>query len=261
LRMGVMLCHGPQGVIDRLDNHIVGFGFSPSSFGRRVQAAGIDRQNRFRGVVTTTAARRALLPSLLVLTWFFAAPKLLPAQGAGSYRVNTKESRIEIQLFRGGLLGGLGDNHLIALIRFSGKADFSPADGWTAGLLGESASLEVIDPWGTAADRKEVQDTMLGPTQLDVKHFPSIKLHSVSFNPTGHDTTWRMVGDVELHGVARREQFSLDCHQIGDKLQIRGKKAFRLTDFNIQPFSTAFGTVKIKNDFEVTYDILLDRIY
>lgn len=211
--------------------------------------------------MTISAARRVLPFFFLVLVSFPASPKPLSAQGAGCYRVNTKESRIEIQLFQGGLLGGLGGNHLATLKHFSGTANFSPADGWTADLLGESASLEVIDPWANAADRKEVQDTMLGPTQLDVKHFPSIKLHSVSFNPAGHDATWRMIGDVELHGVTRREQFSLDCHQIGDKLQIRGKKTFKLTDFNIQPFSTAFGTVKIKNDFEVTYDIVLDRIY
>lgn len=185
---------------------------------------------------------------------------MLLAQGPGSYRVDAKASRIEIQLFRGGLLGGLGGNHLIALDHFSGKAYFSPADGWTAELLGKSASLEVIDPWANAADRKEVQDMMLGPTQLDVKNFPAIRLHSASFSPAGQDTAWRMTADVELHGVTRKKQFSLDCHQIGDKLQIRGKTTFKLTNFNIQPFSTAFGTVKIKNDFEVTYNIVLDRI-
>ena len=244
-----------------MDN-IVWFGFSTGSWGRRLRTAGIDLQNRFCGVVATTAARRAPLPFVLVLAWFLAASTLLPAQGVGSYRVNTEQSRIAIQLFKGGLLGGLGGNHLINLNRFSGKANFSPADGWTADLLGESASLEVIDPWGNADERKEVQETMLGPTQLDVKHFPSIKLHSVSLNPKGQeDTIWQMIGDVELHGLTRREQFSLDCHQIGDKLQIRGKRTFKLTDFNIQPFSTAFGTVKIKNDFEVTYDIVLDRIH
>ncbi|HET9179727.1 MAG TPA: YceI family protein [Terriglobia bacterium] len=185
---------------------------------------------------------------------------MLPAQGPGCYRVDAKESRIEIHLFRGGLLGGLGGNHLITLDHFSGKANFSPADGWAAELLGESASLAVIDPWAGAADRKEVQETMLGPTQLDVKNFPVIKLRSVSFSPTEQDAAWRMTAAVELHGVTRREQFSLDCQQIGDKLQIRGKTTFKLTNFNIQPFSTAFGTVKIKNDFEVTYNIVLDRI-
>jgi polyisoprenoid-binding protein YceI len=211
--------------------------------------------------VTTAASGRAVLLFFLVLASFAAAPKVPKAQGSETYRVDTKESRIEIQLFSGGLLGGLGDNHLIALKHFSGKASFSPDDGWTADLLGESGSLKVIDPGASAAERKDVQDTMLGPTQLDVKNFPAIKLHSVSFDVTDHDDAWRLIADIELHGVTRKAQFSLECHQIGDKLQIRGKKMFKLTDFNMQPFSAALGAVKIKNEFEVTYNIVLERIY
>ena len=101
---------------------------------------------------------------------------------------------------------------------------------------------------------------MLGPTQLDVNHFPSIKLRSVSFDPTNQDTAWHLVAEVELHGVTRKVKFSLDCQQVGDKLQIRGKKMFKLTDFDVKPFSTAFGAVRIKNDFEVTYNVVLERM-
>ena len=134
-------------------------------------------------------------------------------------------------------------------------------DGWTADLSGDAASLKVVDPWGNPSERKEVEDTMLGPTQLDVKDFPSIKLHSVSFDPTAQDTAWHLVAEVELHGVTRKVQFSLDCHATSERLQISGKKMFKLTDFNIQPFSTAFGAVKVKNDFEVTYNVVLDRVH
>ena len=102
---------------------------------------------------------------------------------------------------------------------------------------------------------------MLGPTQLDVKNFPAIKLHSVSFDPSSQDTAWKLVAEVELHGVTRKVRFELDCHDTGSRLQIRGKKMFKLTDFNIQPFSTAFGAVKVKNDFLVTYNVILDRIH
>jgi polyisoprenoid-binding protein YceI len=175
--------------------------------------------------------------------------------------VNTKESRIEIHLFKGGFLGALGDNHLITLTHFSGTANLSQADGWEADFSGDATSLKVIDPWGNPSERKEVEDTMLGPTQLDVNNFPSIRLRSVSFDPTDQDTAWSLLAEVELHGVARKVQFSLDCHQIGDKLQIRGRKMFKLTDFNIQPFSTAFGAVKVKNDFLVTYNIVLERVH
>lgn len=205
--------------------------------------------------------RRTTLPSLLVMMVIIFGPIPLSGQIAGIYRVNTKQSQIEIHLFKGGFLSALGENHLIALTHFSGTADLSPASPWKADLSGLAASLKVIDPWGDSAERKEVQQTMLGPDQLDVSHYPRIELHSLSFDPTGQETTWHLMADIKLHGVTRKERFSLDCHQVGDQLRISGKKMLKLTDFNIQPFSKAFGAVKVKNGFEVTYNIVLDRTH
>jgi polyisoprenoid-binding protein YceI len=244
-----------------LKNHCVGFHLFLGSYGRQLRVAAGLFQNKHFSSLAAAAFQGAPLRLFLVLGLLLAGPELLPAQVSGSYRVNTKESQIEIHLFKGGFLGALGDNHLISLTHFSGTANLSQTDSWTADLSGEATSLKVIDPWGNSSERKEVEETMLGPTQLDVSHFPSIKLRSVSFDPTSQDTAWHLVAEVELHGVTRKVRFSLDCQQVGDTLHIRGKKMFKLTDFNIQPFSTAFGAVKVKNDFEVTYDIVLDRIH
>jgi polyisoprenoid-binding protein YceI len=243
-----------------LKNHRVGFHFFLGSYGKQLRTAAALLQNKHDSSLAAVAVQGAPLRFFLVLALLLAGSELLSAQVSGSYRVNTKESRIEIHLFKGGFLGALGDNHLINLTHFSGTANLSQADSWTADLSGEATSLKVIDPWGDPSERKEVQDTMLGPQQIDASHFPSIELHSLSFDPVGHETTWHLVANVKLHGVTRKAQFSLDCKQIGDKLHIRGKKMFKLTDFNIQPFSTAFGAVKVKNDFEVTYNVVLDRI-
>lgn len=203
--------------------------------------------------------QRNFLVALLGLTGLIVCPMLLAAQVSGIYRVDTKKSQVEIHLFKGGFLSALGDNHLIALTRFSGMADLSRTIPWKADLSGYAASLKVVDPWGSLSERKEVEETMLGPEQLDVSRYPMILLHSLTFDPTDQDTTWHLVADVELHGVTRKENFSLFCRQIGDRLRIRGKKMLRLTDFNIQPFSRAFGAVKVRNQFEVTYDITLER--
>lgn len=205
-------------------------------------------------------ARRFPLPLLAFLVWYSAGTLPLGAQVAGTYQVDPTESKIEIHLFKGGFFSSLGDNHLISLTRFSGTALLSPSSDWKADLSADTASLKVIDPWGDPDERREVEETMLGPQQLDASHFPKIELHSISFDPTSQDTAWHLLANVQLHGVTRREQFSLDCQQIGDKLQIRGQKMFKLTDFNIQPFSKAFGAVKVKNEFEVTYNIVLHRI-
>ncbi|HZT69500.1 MAG TPA: YceI family protein [Terriglobia bacterium] len=204
--------------------------------------------------------RRFPLPLLAFLIWYSAGSRPLGAQVAGTYQVDPSESKIEIHLFKGGFFSSLGDNHLINLTRFSGTALLSPMSPWKADMTADTTSLKVIDPWGNPDERKEVEETMLGPQQLDASRFPKIELHSVSFDPVSQDTTWDLLADVQLHGVTRREHFSLDCQQFGDKLQIRGRKMFKLTDFNIQPFSKAFGAVKVKNEFEVTYNIVLHRI-
>ncbi|HXH51474.1 MAG TPA: YceI family protein [Terriglobia bacterium] len=243
-----------------MKNHRVGFHFFLGSHSTQVRTVAALTQDKYYSPPDAFAVRGGCLRCLLVLALLLAGSELLSAQVSGAYRVNSKESRIEIHLFKGGFLSALGDNHLIALTRFSGMAHLSELDGWNAELSGDAGSLKVVDPWGEPSERKEVEDTMLGPTQLDVHNFPSIKLHSVSFDPTDQDTAWHLLAEVELHGVTRKVQFSLDCKEIGDKLHIRGKKMFKLTDFNIQPFSTAFGAIKVKNDFEVTYNVVLERI-
>jgi polyisoprenoid-binding protein YceI len=214
-----------------------------------------------RASFSAVAVQRAPMLLFLAVALFAGGPGPLSAQVSGSYRVNTQESKIEIHLFKGGFLSALGDNHLISLTRFTGKADLAKTGSWTADLSADAASLKVIDPWGNPTERKEVQDTMLGPDQIDASHFPSIELHSLLFDPVDHDKVWHLVANVKLHGVTRKVQFSLDCHEIGNKLQIEGKKMFKLTDFDIQPYSTALGTVKVKNDFLVTYNVVLDRIH
>lgn len=204
---------------------------------------------------------RQSLPALLMAVLFLGAAGPLCAQVSGKYGVNARESQIEIHLYKGGFLSSLGEDHLIMLTRFSGTADLSMTGPWTAELTGEAASMKVIDPWGDPAERKEVEQTMLGPRQLDVKRYPLIELHSISLDSTDHVAAWHLEANVRLHGVTRKVKFSLDCQQAGDRLEIRGKKMFKLTEFDIQPYSAGFGAVKIKNAFEVTYKIVLDRIH
>jgi len=243
-----------------LKNYIVGFEFSLGLVHEQSQVARFFLQRKFFPCIAAFAAQGIYWAPLLVLAVLIVCPIELLAQVAGIYRVDTKDSHVEIHLFKGGILGSLADNHLITLTRFSGTADLSRTSPWRAELSGYADSLKVIDPWGDPSERKDVQQTMLGPQQLDVSQFPVIGLHSVSFDPTGEDSAWHLTADVKLHGVTRKENFALDCHLAGDQLRIHGKKMLKLTDFNIQPYSRAFGAVKIKNEFEVTYDIVLNRV-
>ncbi len=192
---------------------------------------------------------------LMAATW----PARAAAQSSGSYQVDSKASHIEIHLFKGGVLSALGDDHLIALASFSGTAQLGDGKPWWVRMLAKAGSLTVLDPGASPSERQEVADTMLGPNQLDVKNYPAIKLRSSSIIRREDSPTWSLLAEVTLHGVTRQVEFPLDCQENGDRVRVRGKKDLRLRDFNIQPYSAAFGAFRVKNEFEVTYDITLER--
>jgi polyisoprenoid-binding protein YceI len=193
----------------------------------------------------------------------FLVPVLLVgrcwAQVTGSYSIEPQSSHIEIRVFRGGLLGGLGDNHVVALETFSGTADAAAGSPWRVHVLGELGSLRVVDPPASASTREQVQQTMLGDTVLDVSRYKTIELQSRSLAPGETDRSWRMLADLTLHGVTRQVEFPLSWEQGGDRLRVRGGRKLLLRDFSIEPPRVAMGTIKVRNEFELIYDITLQK--
>lgn len=182
------------------------------------------------------------------------------AQTPGFYRIDLPASRIEIRVFRTGFLSGLGDNHQIALQQFGGTAEGDPATGWKAHVVGEAASLKVVDPGSAPSTREEIQRTMLGPEQMEVQRFPKIEMETVASKPGPEKQTWNLEVQLTLHGVSRRVEFPVTWSEKAETLRVRGKKSLRLRDFNIQPISRGWGAVKVRNEFEVVYDIALRRV-
>jgi polyisoprenoid-binding protein YceI len=200
----------------------------------------------------------------------FAIPAILSAllaalpgpscgQTPGTYVIDSGASRIEIHVFRAGVLGGLGDDHVIVLHRFSGRADSSNGKLWTVSVVGEAGSLQVTDPRASDSTRRKVQQTMLGPTQLDAARYPKIDLRSQRLVPGNREGNWLMTTDLTVHGVTRRLELPLSCNQNGERLHVSGKATLRLRDFDIRPIRLALGAVQVSNEFELIYDVDLRR--
>jgi len=185
--------------------------------------------------------------------------KFSEGKAAGGYEMDAKASRVEIHIFRTGALSGLGDNHQIRLTRFSGTASGAGGEPWQVQVVGEAASLLVLDPNLSDSARREVQETMLGASQLDVSRYPRIEIKSRSVAPGEAAGSLLLKADLTLHGVTRAVEFPLAWSQGERRLSIQGKKQLYLRDFGIQPIRKFFGTLQVRNDFEVVYDLQLDR--
>jgi polyisoprenoid-binding protein YceI len=211
------------------------------------------RENRFLRA-RPAAAGIAGLALILAVTGSAAA------QTPGTYQIDPHASRIEVDVFRGGLLGGLGDNHVILIADFSGATTGSRDGKWQVNVVAQSASLTVADKGISDSTRQQIQNTMVGPSQVDAARFPTIELHARAEIPGNAPQNLQVEGELTLHGVRRRVEFPVVWSQNGDSLRVEGRAKLRLRDFNIEPISRGLGTVKVKNEFAVIYSITLHRV-
>lgn len=131
------------------------------------------------------------------------------------------------------------------------------------GSLGEPAAphlqiafdarrMRVLDhPALSASDREEVQTRMLGPDVLDVRQFPWISYHSLTIERVDGGG-WLVRGELNLHGQVH----PLTVKAVLVKNHYTGSVTCRQSDFGIEPVSVMGGIVKVKDEIEITFDIV-----
>jgi len=98
--------------------------------------------------------------------------------------------------------------------------------------------------------RAQIQETMQGSQVLDVVHFPEIRFQSTRVEPKGPDH-WIVHGNLALHGKDRPTAVEVTLK--GD--HYRGSAVLKQTAFGITPVTVAGGTVKVKDEVKIEFEI------
>jgi polyisoprenoid-binding protein YceI len=85
---------------------------------------------------------------------------------------------------------------------------------------------------------------------LDVGHFPEIRFQATSVERKGPDH-WIVHGNLALHGKGRPIAVEVP---LNDE-RYRGSASLKQTDFGITPVTVAGGTVKVKNEVKIEFEI------
>ena len=161
--------------------------------------------------------------------------------------LDTARSSMTIRVGRTGVFSFAGDNHLVRAPLASGSVNEA---GKHIEFKVQSKSLRVEDP-GTAADKKaQIQERMLGPDVLDSEHFPVIQFRSTSIS--GAPADLRVAGDLTLRGQTR--PIEAKVQEIA-KGHWRGAASLKQSAFGIKPISIAGGTVKVKDELKLEFEI------
>jgi polyisoprenoid-binding protein YceI len=184
--------------------------------------------------------------------WFGTA--IVVALGTASAQqqaIDIQKSVVTVRVYKAGVFSAFGHDHEIAAPVADGKADTTTHH---VELRMDAGALRVRDSKASEKDRNQIQTTMLGPEVLDSEHHPEIVFRSTEAEPTGQGS-WSVHGALTLHGQTRPVTVKVterDGHYIGNSL-------LKLTDFGIKPVRIAGGTVKVKDEIRIEFDIQLAR--
>ena len=167
---------------------------------------------------------------------------------AETRQIDTTQSKLTVFAYKSGLFSGFADDHIIdAPIAGGTVSDTSPL---SVAIEVQARDLKVRDPNLSASKRDEVQKRMAGPEVLDTQTFPSIAFESTAVQPNGADR-WTVTGRLTIHGQTRPVTFATTLANG----RYRGTVTLKQRDFGITPISIAGGTVKVKDELKIEFDI------
>ena len=163
--------------------------------------------------------------------------------------IDTQRSTVTVRVFKSGLFRAFADDHIVQAPLVEGSLDDSATPH--VQIVIDARRMRVLDPGLSAKDRQEVQGRMLGPEVLDVNRFQWISFHSVAVQRL-EAGGWLVRGELDLHG--RIHGVLVNVKPEGG--HYKGSVPVRQSDFGIVPISVAGGTVKVKDEIVIDFDIV-----
>jgi polyisoprenoid-binding protein YceI len=178
------------------------------------------------------------------LVWVFSAV-------AQQRAIDTGRSVMTVRVYKAGLLSALGHDHEIAAAIAGGSVDATTRQ---VEVHAHVAALQVRDPKISDKDSAEIQSTMLGPEVLDSGRFPEIVFRSTAAAPAGPGS-WRVQGNLTLHGETHL--VDVEVRETGGHYV--GTARFKQSEFDIKPVKVAGGSIRVKDEVRIEFDIQLAR--
>ena len=213
---------------------------------------------------------QALVLAVLALV----APLVSPAQdllaGAANdpvqYRIDSESSWLRVLVYRGGILRGLGHNHVISLNDLAGKVSV-PQDPLQATLMLEFKVADlVVDETGSRAlegddfrgqiSQKAIAGTrvnMLGKKLLQGEQFSSIQIRSGQI--TGSMPNIEIQATVFVKAAKFTVAFPARVTLSQESFVASGEAEIRHAEIGLSPFKAGFGTLKVRDTLVLKYEI------
>ena len=175
------------------------------------------------------------------------------------YEINPVLSRLTLKVHATGLLSAFGHSPTIVARDVSGEIGVpdGPSGSASMELTIMAASLAVSDDV-KESDRREIEHTMRTEV-LQVDKHPEITFKSSDVTGAAPGPgSFRVVieGTLTLRGISHPQQIEAQVNITGDRLSANGQCQVRQSDYGIKPVSVVGGTIKLKDEIDLSFDIV-----
>ncbi len=184
--------------------------------------------------------------NVLLIVAVVCGPASAAPGSADERLVDTERSTVTVRVFKSGLFRAFADDHIIQAPLEEGTLDDPPH----IQIVIDARRMRVLDPSLSAKDRQYVQARMLGSEVLDVNRFQRITFHSLAIERL-NSGRWLVRGELELHGQFRE----MTVNVLLQNGRYKGSATVRQSDFGIVPISIVGGTIRVKDEVRVDFDI------
>jgi polyisoprenoid-binding protein YceI len=162
--------------------------------------------------------------------------------------IDTFRSTVTVRVYKSGFFSHFAHDHRIKAPIASGTLD---VERRSVALTFKTAEMQVADEEGSDSEHHEIEATMKSPKVLDVERFPTITFKSQSITNASEDH-YQVKGELTLHGVSRQTSVPVRVEH-GRYL---GSATLKQTDYGIVPVKIAGGTVKVKDEIDLSFEIV-----
>jgi YceI-like protein len=161
--------------------------------------------------------------------------------------IDASKSVITIHVGKTGLFSGAGHEHWVDAPIAHGQ--ISEGAGAKVEFAVDARKMKVRPDKESASDQAKVQETMQRDV-LESEKYPEILFRSTKVTSNGGQL-WRVIGTLQLHGVSK--PVAVGVRREGEIYT--GNARIKQTDFGIKPVSVAGGTVKVKDELDITFKV------
>ncbi len=174
------------------------------------------------------------------------------------YKIDANRGAFTAQAFADGMLSFMGHNPTFAVSCYGGEIQLTPDNARVESflLIAQAAKLTLLDEV-SRKDAAEIENTMRGEV-LEISRFSDITFVSkdVSMSPIdGEKYAVELKGFLSLHGETRPQAIKTNAIISGKTIRATGEFKLKQSDFNIKQVKALGGTLKVKDEVKISFDI------